>query len=196
MTSSNNLLNEKSQDLPFPDAETEYSSVADKEREVGDNESFREYEYDSAHKPHQPPFYRRKKVIWTCVIGTIIFLAIFVPLLIFVIIPKIAQSMLNSSSMSILQLNMTNPGETSLTVSVSAEVGGIPKIFSADMEFTEKVMVHWNGQVIGSMGLDPVHVSGGKGSILQSTAFAIENKDAFAAFAKDMVSLFFLFFFC
>ncbi|KAK3829866.1 MAG: hypothetical protein JOS17DRAFT_747849 [Linnemannia elongata] len=188
MTSSSNLVNEKGQDLPYPDADTEYNSVSEKERETGDNESFREYEYDSAHKPHQPPFYRRKKVIWTCVLGTIIFLAIFIPLLIFVIIPKIAQAMLNSSSMSILQLNMTNPGETSLTVSVSAEVGGIPKIFSADMEFTEKVLVSWNGQAIGSMSLDPVHVSGGKGNILQSTAFAIVNKDAFAAFAKDMLA--------
>ncbi|KAG0271040.1 hypothetical protein BGZ95_001220 [Linnemannia exigua] len=193
MTSSNNLLNEKGQDsshLPYPEAETEYSSVdgGDKERQEGENESFREYEYDSAHKPHQPPFYRRKKVIWTCVIGTIIFLAIFVPLLIFVIIPKIAQAMLNSSSMTILQLNMTNPGETSLTVSVSAEVGGIPKIFSADMEFTEKVMVHWQQQIIGSMKLDPVHVSGGKGQILQATSFTIEDKNAFAAFAKDMLA--------
>lgn len=194
MTSSTNLVNEKGQDLPYPEADTEYNSISDKEKEAGDNESFREYEYDSAHKPYQPPFYRRKKVIWTCVIGTIIFLAIFVPLLIFVIIPKIAQAMLNSSSMTIIQLNMTNPGETSLTVSVSAEVGGIPKIFSADMEFTEKVLVSWNGQAIGSMSLDPVHVSGGKGNILQSTSFAIVNKDAFAAFAKDMVSLFFTYF--
>lgn len=188
MTSSTNLVNEKGQDLPYPEADTEYNSISDKEKEAGDNESFREYEYDSAHKPYQPPFYRRKKVIWTCVIGTIIFLAIFVPLLIFVIIPKIAQAMLNSSSMTIIQLNMTNPGETSLTVSVSAEVGGIPKIFSADMEFTEKVLVSWNGQAIGSMSLDPVHVSGGKGNILQSTSFAIVNKDAFAAFAKDMLA--------
>ncbi|KAF9089318.1 hypothetical protein BGX23_006771 [Mortierella sp. AD031] len=191
MTSSNNLLNEKdSRDMPFPEAETEYSSVSgDREKQLGgDHESFQEDEYNSPHKPHQPPFYRRKKVIWTCVAGTVVFLAIFVPLLILVIIPKIAQAILNSSSMLILQLNMTNPGETSLTVSVSAEVGGIPKIFSADMEFSEMVMVHWNSQVIGSMALDPVHVSGGKGQILQETSFTIENKEAFAAFAKDMLA--------
>ncbi|KAF9933286.1 hypothetical protein FBU30_005870 [Linnemannia zychae] len=187
MSSRNNLVSDNDQDLPYPENETEYSSEAGA-KEAGDHESFREYEYDSVTKPYQQPFYRRKKVIWTCLIGTIVFLAIFIPILILVIIPKVAQHMLDTSSMNILQLNMTNPGETAVTVSVSAEVGGIPKIFTADMDFTEKVTVSWKNQVIGSMSLTPVHVSKGKGAIQQSTTFAIENKDAFAAFAQDMLA--------
>jgi hypothetical protein len=130
-------------------------------------------------------------VIITCAVGTVIFLAIFIPLLILVIIPKVAQALLNSSSMEIKQLNMTNPGETALTVSVAAQVGGIPKIFSADLEFTEQVLVYWKDQAIGSMNLDPVKVKSGKGDILQVSGFTIENKEAFAAFAKDMVSQYF-----
>ncbi|KAF9909672.1 hypothetical protein BX616_011090 [Lobosporangium transversale] len=200
MTSSKESLNEK--ELPYTDAETEYKSISDdnsysKERSnnhaiddyaVNDHESFQDYEYDSPQKPIRKPFYRRKKVIVCCTVGTVIFLAVFIPLLLFVILPKIAQSLLNSSSMEIKQLNMTNPGETSLTVSVAAQVGGIPKIFSAEMEFTEQVLVHWQGKVIGSMSLDPVHVKGGKGDILQATGFSIEDKDAFEAFVKDMMA--------
>lgn len=127
-------------------------------------------------------------MIITCAVGTVIFLAIFIPLLILVIIPKVAQALLNSSSMEIKQLNMTNPGETALTVSVAAQVGGIPKIFSADLEFTEQVLVYWKDQVIGSMNLDPVKVKSGKGDLLQVSGFTIENKEAFAAFAKDMLA--------
>ena len=202
MTFTKSSVNEKQEEdttLPYTEAETEYSSIAGDEvhlkRETNtdyvdedDHESFREYEYDSAHKPLQPPFYRRKRVLVTCAIGTVVFLAIFVPLLILVIIPKIAQSLLNTSQMEILQLNMTNPGESALTVSVAAQVKGIPKIFSAELIFTDTIMVHWEDQAIGSMNLDPVQVKGGKGDILQSTGFTIQDKAAFAAFAKTMVS--------
>lgn len=191
-SSSKNSLTEKHNTLPFGEHEVEYNSVSDdhdeKDRQIEDHESFREYEYDSAHKPHRVPFYRRKKVIWTCVAGTVIFLAIFIPLLIFVIIPKIAQLLLNSSDMVIQQLNMTNPGETALTVSVAAQVQGIPKIFSADLEFTDEIQVFWNQKQIGAMNLDPVQVKGGKGAIHQSTGFKITDTGSFAAFAKEMVS--------
>ncbi|GJJ70130.1 hypothetical protein EMPS_02479 [Entomortierella parvispora] len=201
MTFSKSSVNEKDTELPYPEAETEYSSVAgdeepfQKKKEgtgaadyADEHESFREYEYDSAHKPLQPPFYRRKRVLVTCAIGTVIFLAIFIPLLILVIIPKVAQSLLNTAQMEIVQLNMTNPGESAVTVSVAAQVKGIPKIFSAEMIFTDTIMVHWEDQTIGSMSLDPVHVKGGKGDILQSTGFTIQDKEAFAAFAKTMLS--------
>ncbi|KFH70915.1 hypothetical protein MVEG_03761 [Podila verticillata NRRL 6337] len=191
-SSSKNSLTEKHSTLPYGEHEVEYSSVSDdhdeKNRQIEDHESFREYEYDSAHKPYRAPFYRRKKVIWTCVAGTVIFLAIFIPLLIFVIIPKIAQSLLNSSDMVIQQLNMTNPGETALTVSVAAQVQGIPKIFSADLEFTDEIQVFWNQKQIGAMSLDPVEVKGGKGAIHQSTGFKITDTGTFAAFAKEMLA--------
>ncbi|KAG0055970.1 hypothetical protein BGZ83_006737 [Gryganskiella cystojenkinii] len=199
MTFTKSSVNEKDDaSFPYPEAETEYSSVTgdhdtpltrNKEGEVDDDhESFMEYEYDSPHKPLQPPFYRRKRVLVTCAIGTIVFLAIFVPLLILVIIPKIAQSLLNTSQMEIIQLNMTNPGESALTVSVAAQVMGIPKIFSAEMVFEETIIVHWNGVAIGSMNLDPVHVKSGKGDISQSTGFTILDKTAFTEFAKTMLS--------
>ncbi|KAF9353186.1 hypothetical protein BGX26_009022 [Mortierella sp. AD094] len=185
MTSSKNSLNEKEHQLPYADTETEYNDhhALDKE-----DDEFQEYEYDTPDKPVRKPFYRRKRVIISCAVGVVIFLAIFIPLLILVILPKIAQLLLNSSSMQINQLNMTNPGESALTISVAAQVGGIPKIFSANLEFSQEILVHWNGSAIGSMNLDPVEVKGGQGDISQVTGFTIVDKDAFAGFVKAMLA--------
>lgn len=181
------------QNLPYDEDETEYqdynhnrSGAPHGYDHPDEHESF--HEYESHHKPHQTPFYRRRRVWLFCGIATVIFLAIFIPILIKFIIPAIAQSMMNNSEMKVVQLNMTDPGETSMTVSVLASVGGIPKLFSASMEFTEAVVVSWNRIEIGSMTLGTVHVSKGKGDILQATTFQILNTTAFGEFAKVMVS--------
>ncbi|KAG0001034.1 hypothetical protein BGZ79_005184 [Entomortierella chlamydospora] len=186
MTSSKNSINEKEQQLPYTESETEYNDhhAQDKEEE----DEFEVYEYDTPHKPIRKPFYRRKRVIITCAVGVVIFLAIFIPLLLFVILPKVAQALLNSSSMQINQLNMTSPGESAMTVSVAAQVGGIPKIFSANLEFTQEILVYWEGTAIGSMELNPVEVKGGQGDIQQVTGFTILDKNAFAGFAKTMLA--------
>ncbi|KAF9338104.1 hypothetical protein BG006_010920 [Podila minutissima] len=180
------------QNLPYDEDETEYQdytqnrSGAPHENDLPDeHESF--HEYESRHKPHQTPFYRRRRVWMFCGIATVIFLAIFFPILIKFIIPAIAQLMMNNVEMKVVQLNMTDPGETSMTVSVLASVGGIPKLSSASMEFTEAVVVSWNGIEIGSMTLGTVHVSKGKGDILQTTTFKILNTQAFGDFAKVMI---------
>ncbi|KAF9164740.1 hypothetical protein BGX21_005053 [Mortierella sp. AD011] len=186
MTSSKNSLNEKEQQLPYAESETEYNDQHAQDKEVEDE--FAVYEYDTPHKPTRKPFYRRKRVIITCAVGTVIFLAIFIPILLFVILPKVAQALLNSSSMQINQLNMTSPGETAMTVSVAAQVGGIPKIFSANLEFTQEILVYWEGTAIGSMELNPVDVKGGRGDIQQVTGFTILDKNAFAGFAKTMLA--------
>lgn len=180
------------QNLPYDEDETEYQDYTQNRsgpprgNDLPDeHESF--HEYESHHKLHQTPFYRRRRVWMVCGIATVIFLAIFIPIMIKFIIPAIAQLMMNNSEMKVVQLNMTEPCETSMTVSVLASVGGIPKLFSASMEFTEAVVVSWNGIEIGSMTLGTVHVSKGKGNILQTTTFKILNTTAFGDFAKVMV---------
>ncbi|KAF8951934.1 hypothetical protein BGZ52_008987, partial [Haplosporangium bisporale] len=93
---------------------------------------------------------------------------------------------MSNLEMKVVQLSMTDPGETSMMVSVLASVGGVPKLFSASMEFTEAVVVSWKRIEIGSMTLGTVHVSKGKGDILQTTKFQILNTTAFGEFAKIM----------
>lgn len=202
MTASAEFMREKlrpsrtrSEDLPYDEDETEYldvtgPSTTNKEAHH-DEEEFEEYEsfheYSTTQKPYKKPIYRRKRYVIGCIVGTVIFLAIFIPLFLKFALKPIAQLMMNSASMTVVQLNMTEPQETQMTVSVLASVGGIPKIFSATMEFTDKVEFSWEGWLIGSMTLGTVHVSKGKGDILQSSTFQILNTTAFSQFAKVMV---------
>ncbi|KAF9956816.1 hypothetical protein BGZ72_002411 [Mortierella alpina] len=186
-SSSRNSLTEKDDlDLPYSEAETDYHSIAAKTED--EFAEFEEYEEKTPRIKVTVPFYRRKTVILGCSVLTILFLAIFVPLLIYVIIPKIAQLMLNSATMDIKQINMTDPTETSIGLSIDAQVGNILKIISAELQFTEDIQVYWQGQAIGSMSLDAVHVKSGKGAIMQTTGFTILNATAFSAFVSDMLS--------
>ncbi|KAG0254090.1 hypothetical protein DFQ27_007031 [Actinomortierella ambigua] len=205
-SSSRNSLTEKDQTaLPYPESETEYLSVSRrmskessyvfnekgqvvKDADPEDRVSFEEYQYDSLVKPHQPPLYRRRKFWIWCGVITVVFLAIFIPLLIFVIIPAIAQSVLNGSTMTLVQLNMTSPSETNMDVSMNVQVGGIPSIFNAKLDFTEEILISWNNRLIGAMTLQQVEVTKGKGSIQQVTAFSIKDGAAFADFTKSMVA--------
>ncbi|KAF9925413.1 hypothetical protein FBU30_004796 [Linnemannia zychae] len=75
-----------------------------------------------------------------------------------------------------------------MTVSILASVGGIPKILSASIDFTERVEITWDNTLIGSMQIGSVRVAGGKGDILQSTTFQITNAPAFGRFVKIMMS--------
>ncbi|KAG0234550.1 hypothetical protein BGW42_006435 [Actinomortierella wolfii] len=101
---------------------------------------------------------------------------------------RIAQSMMNSVNMYVVQMNMTQPKETSVHVSVHATVMGIPKIFSATLEFQEQVVVSWDNRLIGSMNLAPVHVKKGDGNFWQETTFFINDTTAFGDFAKTLMS--------
>ncbi|KAF9287309.1 hypothetical protein BGZ88_008677 [Linnemannia elongata] len=203
MTASTESMREKlrpsrtrSENLPYDEDETEYLDVTGPSTTTKeahhDEEEFEEYEsfheYSTTQKPYKKPIYRRKRYVIGCLVGTVIFLAIFIPLFLKFALKPIAQLMMNSASMTVVQLNMTEPQETQMTVSVLASVGGIPKIFSATMEFTDKVEFSWEGWLIGSMTLGTVHVSKGKGDILQSSTFQILNTTAFSQFAKVMLA--------
>ncbi|KAF9135822.1 hypothetical protein BGW39_011411 [Mortierella sp. 14UC] len=206
MTASSESMREKlhptrtrSEDPPYDEDGTEYLDVTGpshnntttkearhEDDEIEEYESF--HEYSTTLNPYKKPIYRRKRYIVGCLIGTVFILAIFIPLFLKFAVKPIAQLLMNGATMTVVQLNMTEPQETQMTVSVLASVGGIPKIFSATLEFTDKVEVFWEDWLIGSMTLGTVHVSGGKGDILQSTTFQIMNTTAFAEFAKVMLA--------
>jgi len=159
------------------------------------SDSFEEYEheYETAKRPYPKPFYKRKKFWGICVLSTIVFLAIFIPLLLIVIIPKVAQLVMNSSTMQILQMNMTNPQERSIQVSVDAAIVGIPSIFAATVEFQAPVKVFWVQSGIaqpqvGTMQLGTIKKRAfAKAEFTQQTTFQIEDPALFGEFAKVMV---------
>ncbi|KAF9128205.1 hypothetical protein BGW39_005280 [Mortierella sp. 14UC] len=162
-----------------------------------DQGSFQGYEYESAIRPHQRPFYRRRKFWLFCAISTVVFLAIFIPLLLIVILPKVAQAMINSSTMNIIQMNMTNPQETSVQVSVEAAIEGIPSLFAAKVEFLQPAQVFWvregssSGQTprVGQMSLGVIEKKAfAKAQFTQATTFEIADPALFGEFAKVMMA--------
>lgn len=196
---SNNSNNEK---LLTPHARRS-TLISEKKGSTGsedtysnDRESFQGYEYESSIRPHQRPFYRRRKFWVFCLISTVVFLAIFIPLLLIVILPKVAQAMINGSTMNIIQMNMTNPQETSVQVSVQAAIEGIPSLFAATVEFLEPAQVFWvrdgsGGQTpkVGQMSLGVIEKKAfAKAEFTQATAFQIADPVLFGEFAKVMVS--------
>ncbi|KAF9116479.1 hypothetical protein BGX27_002151 [Mortierella sp. AM989] len=152
------------------------------------------YEYDTAVKPYRKPFYRYRKFWWYCIVSTVIFLAIFIPLLLIVIIPKVAQAIMNSSTMQMTQMNMTNPQERSVQVSVNAAIIGIPSIFAATVEFQEPVQVFWlrgpeDQPRVGQMSLGTIKKQAfAKAEFTQATTFEIADPQLFGEFAKIMLA--------
>ncbi|KAI7817253.1 hypothetical protein BC939DRAFT_532922 [Gamsiella multidivaricata] len=160
----------------------------------GGMKSFVEYENEASIKPYQKPFYRRRRFWWTCTISTALFLVIILPLFLIVILPKIAQAMINTSTMKISQMNMTDPQERSVQVSVEAAILGIPSMFAAKVEFQTPVQVYWvreqgDQTKVGQMNLDTIEKRAfSKAQFTQATVFEIVDSHLFGEFAKVMMA--------
>ncbi|KAF9216179.1 hypothetical protein BGZ59_010683 [Podila verticillata] len=152
------------EDLPYAPEEVDYND----EKEAMDEE------YGHAAEKRKR-FYQTKRFWIRCALITIVVLAIFIPLLLFVILPM-------------TQLNMTDATETDVKVSLT---GGIANagIFPATIDFPEPILVQWEGKTLGSMRMSSVSASGGKASIVDTTTFTIVDKEAFTTFAKAMLSI-------
>ncbi|KAG0058128.1 hypothetical protein BGZ90_005140 [Linnemannia elongata] len=104
-----------SEDLPYSAKETEYNDDKD--------DGFDEYDEEYGHAAEKRVrFYKTKRFWIRCLVILVILLAILIPLIIFVILPKLVQSIVNHSEMSMNQLNMTDASETGMKVSLT---GGI-----------------------------------------------------------------------
>lgn len=153
------------------------------------DEDYHEFEeYDEVTKPTTRPFYKRRKYWIFCAIMTVITLAIGVPIALFVILPKVAQLILNNSTMSFDNIQITEPTNTSLTMSMKGALGNTGP-FPATIQFPEPIQVYYKEQLLGSMVLHETKASGGKGSLSDSSIFSINDVDAFGKFSADMVSV-------
>ncbi|KAG0305202.1 hypothetical protein BGZ98_004460, partial [Dissophora globulifera] len=168
--------------LPYAPDQTDYADTQDRQN----FDEFTEEHGQVVAKRER--FYRTKRFWIRCAIINVILLAIFIPLLILVILPKMVQSIVNGSTMSMTQLNMTDATELGMKVSIA---GGIANagIFPATIDFPEPIVVSWEGKQLGSMNMASVKASGGKATITDATSFSIIDKDAFSNFAKQMLSI-------
>jgi len=153
------------------------------------DEDYQEFdEYDEVTKPTTQPFYKRRKYWVFCAIMTVITVAIGVPIALFVILPKIAQLILNKSTMNFQSIQITNPTNNSLTMAMDGKLGKTGP-FSATITFPEPIEIFYNGTMLGSMNLPPTKASGGSGDLkADSVLFSISDTDAFGSFSADMVS--------
>ncbi|KAK3814249.1 MAG: hypothetical protein J3Q66DRAFT_315012 [Benniella sp.] len=154
-----------------------------------DKDEFDVYDEEHGHDAEKRPrFYKTKRFWIRCLVILVVVLAVLIPLILFVILPKLVQSIVNGSTMSMYQLNMTDATELGMKVSLT---GGIDNagIFPATIEFPEPIIVSWEGHQLGSMAMSSVKASGGKASITDATSFTIINKEAFTTFAKQMLSI-------
>ncbi|KAG0239190.1 hypothetical protein BGW41_007881 [Actinomortierella wolfii] len=152
-------------------------------------DEYPEHDYDDAlDGKKKKRFYRNRRFWYVCGGVTLLGVAIFVPLLLLVILPKIAQSIINHSTMSLYQLNMTDATEAGMRVSMSGGIGNAGA-FSATIEFPEPIVVSWKDKTLGSMTMSSVKAAGGKATIADSTYFSISDVDAFSEFSKEMLNI-------
>ncbi|KAF9098545.1 hypothetical protein BGX27_000783 [Mortierella sp. AM989] len=161
----------KVEDLPYDERDEDYHEFD---------------EYDEVTKPQTQPFYKRRKYWYFCAIMTVIVVAVAVPLGLFVILPKIAQVILNNSTMAFNSIQITNPTNTSLDMSMDGTLGNTGP-FSATIKFPEPIEVYYNDVLLGSMRLPDTKASGGKGALVAQASFNINDEAAFGKFSADMM---------
>ncbi|KAF8947987.1 hypothetical protein BGZ47_006984 [Haplosporangium gracile] len=156
-----------------------------------------EYEdYPTSKKKQRPQtlkarFLSRKRFWYTwCCCTFLALLLILLPIIYFIFLPNLVQSIVNGAQMQMDQLNITEPTETGMWVSLKGGVkhGGL---FPATIVFPEAVVVSWVGpkeRVLGKMeGLEEVDILGGQGEIVDGRMqFVILDKAAFSDFAKEL----------
>ncbi|KAG9069218.1 hypothetical protein KI688_010115 [Linnemannia hyalina] len=151
-------------------------------------EDYQEFEeYDEVNKPATRPFYKRRKYWIFCAILTVITLAVAVPIALFVILPKVAQTIINNSNMGFKSIQISNPTNTSMTMSMNGELSNTGP-FSANIKFPAPIEVYYGETLLGSMNLPDTKASGGRGDLIADATFTIADEAAFGSFSADMMS--------
>ncbi|KAG0238768.1 hypothetical protein BGW42_002634 [Actinomortierella wolfii] len=172
MTTQHSSPSNGVEDLPYDEREEDYNEFE---------------EYDEVTKPASRPFYKRKKYWIFCAIMTVITVAVAVPLALFVILPKVAQSIINHSTMEFNNIDITNPTTSTLSMTMDGTLGKTGP-FSATIKFPEPIRVSYQDKLLGNMMLPETKASGGKGDLKASATFNIDDPDAFGAFSSDMMN--------
>uniref|UniRef100_A0A1D1Y653 Uncharacterized protein MJ0943 n=1 Tax=Anthurium amnicola TaxID=1678845 RepID=A0A1D1Y653_9ARAE len=178
-------LDDESSALSTEETELNYTNYAEYNRQV--RESI--HKQKSLQENNSPPFYRRKRFWAMCVAINIVLNAIFIPLIFLVIIPNAAQSSVNKSNIEFDAINITNPKNDSFIVTMSGRTDNTGP-FGATITFNGPVDIIYNNGVIGTVLLDPINVSGGKGE-LKGTArnFTIGDKGLFNDFTSKVLTV-------
>ncbi|KAK3844442.1 MAG: hypothetical protein J3R72DRAFT_365600, partial [Linnemannia gamsii] len=157
--------------------------------EDGDNQHEEFDEYEDVNKPNNSPkFYRRRKFWICCIPTTIIGIIIAVILALYVIMPKIAQGLMNKATINFSEIDITNPTATSMDIKMVGEMDHTGP-FHADISFPGTVTVSWNNTVLGTTVIPGTSTaSGGHGGLNIESSFQIADAAAFSAFSSYMLN--------
>ncbi|KXS20958.1 hypothetical protein M427DRAFT_41124 [Gonapodya prolifera JEL478] len=130
---------------------------------------------------------RARRLAICCLVMGVVIAAIMIPVAIFVIAPKIAQSLITGSTLQFISSDIMDPREDGFTLRVVGKIentGFLP----AHIVVPDPVQVSWQGQNMISLPLDPIDATPGVGATINSTVDAkILDATAFATFAKQML---------
>ncbi|KAJ3340370.1 hypothetical protein HDU93_007095 [Gonapodya sp. JEL0774] len=139
-----------------------------------------------------------KRTIWSskkrrygflCLLTTIVVVVIAVPLALYVIAPKIAQSAIDGSSLTFESVVITNAQNDQFTLRTLGKIKDTGP-FSARITFPENITVSYKGKNIAQIPMSPLDASPGSGAVINSTVQArVLDSSAFGSFSQEMVLL-------
>ncbi|KAG0264431.1 hypothetical protein BG011_006790, partial [Mortierella polycephala] len=145
-------------------------------------------EYDDAKQASRPKFYRRRKFWIFCIPNAIIALIVAVILALYVIMPKIAQGLMNKSTIDFSQIDITNPSPTSMDIVMLGEMKNTGP-FHAEISFPGEVTVSWNNLELGKTIIPGTSkAAGGRGDLNLQSSFTVTNATAFTEFSSHMLN--------
>ncbi|GJJ70154.1 hypothetical protein EMPS_02503 [Entomortierella parvispora] len=145
-------------------------------------------EYEDVKQAKHPKFYRRRKFWMFCIPNAIITLIVAVLLALYVIMPKIAQGLMNKATINFDAINISNPSATSMDITMEGNMRNTGP-FSAEISFPETVVVSWNGIELGTTDIPGTSkASGGHGSLSLGSSFKVTNATAFTEFSSYMLN--------
>lgn len=170
------------------------------------NDDLMEEYSEKASPPPKRRFYKSKKYWIICSIITVIVVIVVVLLALFVIFPKIAQSLMNKSKLDVTAAGITfvKPDELQNAVYAKRDGDDMNSTFYMNMEtdlsntgpFHAKIKFHNPIQIIyeekhlGDIYIyDETKIGGGKGKLNAVTPFLIRDQAAFTEFSKTMLAV-------
>ncbi|KAF9956028.1 hypothetical protein BGZ70_010053 [Mortierella alpina] len=145
-------------------------------------------EYEDVKQPARPKFYRRRKFWICCIPTTIIGIIVAVILALYVIMPKIAQGLMNKASIEFSQIDITNPSATSMDIVMQGDMKETGP-FHAEISFPGIVTVSWEGKELGTTEIPgKSEAAGGSGKLDLQSKFAVTNAANFAEFSGFMLN--------
>ncbi|KAG0308232.1 hypothetical protein BGZ98_008573 [Dissophora globulifera] len=157
--------------------------------DIRDEEEEHEFEeYDDVKQPERPKFYRRRRFWMFCIPQAIITLIVAVILGLYVIMPKIAQGLMNKATIDFSQIDITNPTESTMSLVMQGQMQHTGP-FHADITFPSTVYVSWNGIELGTTEIPGTSTaSGGHGPLNLQSSFTITNTTGFSEFSSYMLN--------